>query len=87
MDRYSVLLMAAAAVVLLYLFLQIIRLPLKWLLKALLHAAIGFVALFIFNFLGSWIGVELELNIFNALVTGVFGVPGVLILLVVKYIL
>ena len=62
--------MVIAAAVLLNLFFRIIRLPLKWLVKAALHAAVGFVALFILNFIGSWIGV-----------------PGVLILLVIKYIL
>ena len=87
MGNYSVPLMIAAAVVLLVVFFRIISLPLKWIAKGLLHAAIGFVALFIFNFLGSWINVTLELNLFNALVTGIFGVPGVIILLVIKYIL
>ena len=77
----------AAALLLLGLFVNIIRLPLKWLFKAALHAAVGFVALFLLNFLGSWIGVELELNVFNALITGIFGVPGVLILLIFKYVL
>ena len=87
MGDLSVVLMIAAAVLLLMLFIRIIRLPLKWMFKGLLHAAVGFVALFIFNFLGSWINVELELNLFNALITGIFGVPGVLILLIIKYIL
>ena len=87
MDLIPMLLMVVAAVLLMSLFLRIIRLPLKWLFKALLHAAVGFVALFVFNFIGSWIGVELELNVINALITGIFGVPGVLILLVFKYIL
>ena len=87
MGDLSVVLMIAAAVLLLMLFIRIIRLPLKWMFKGLLHAAVGFVALFIFNFLGSWINVELELNLFNALITGIFGVPGVIILLVIKYIL
>ena len=45
------------------------------------------MALFVLNFIGSWVGIELELNLFNALITGVLGVPGVLILLVFKYIL
>ena len=67
MGDLSVVLMIAAAVLLLMLFIRIIRLPLKWMFKGLLHAAVGFVALFIFNFLGSWINVELELNLFNAL--------------------
>ena len=87
MGDLTVVLMIAAAVLLLMLFIRIIRLPLKWMFKGLLHAAVGFVALFIFNFLGSWINVELELNLFNALITGIFGVPGVIILLIIKYIL
>ena len=87
MDALTILLMAAAAVLLFLLFLKIIRLPLKWLAKALLHAAVGFVALFVFNFLGTYIDVELEINFVSALITGVLGVPGVLILLVFKYIL
>lgn len=87
MGDLSIVLMIAAAVLLLMLFIRIIRLPLKWMFKGLLHAAVGFVALFVFNFIGSWIDVELELNLFNALITGIFGVPGVIILLVIKYIL
>ena len=87
MDLVTMLLMVVAAVLLLELFWRIIRLPIKWLAKGALHAAVGFVALFVLNFLGSWIGVELEMNVTNALITGVFGVPGVLILLVFKYVL
>ena len=87
MDLVTMLLMVIAAVMLMGLFFRIIRLPLKWLAKAALHAAVGFVALFVLNFIGSWIGVELEMNVFNALVTGILGVPGVLFLLVFKYIL
>ena len=86
-DMIALALMAVAAVLLLGLFIRIIRLPLKWLIKAALHAAVGFVALFVLNFIGSWVGIELELNLFNALITGVLSVPGVLILLVFKYIL
>ena len=87
MDLVTMMLMVIAAVMLMGLFFRIIRLPLKWLAKAALHAAVGFVALFVLNFIGSWIGVELEMNVFNALVTGILGVPGVLFLLVFKYIL
>lgn len=83
----NTLIMIAAAAVLLWLFFRIIRLPLKLLAKAALHAAVGFVALFVLNFIGSTVGVVLELNLFNALVTGILGVPGVLLLLIIKYIL
>lgn len=87
MGDLTIPLMIVAAVLLLMLFIRIIRLPLKLLAKAALHAAVGFVALFVLNFLGSWIGVNLEMNLFNALVAGILGVPGVLILLIFKYVL
>ena len=87
MENMSVLIMVAAAALLLYLFIRIIRLPLKWMVKAALHAAVGFVALFVLNFIGSWVDIELEMNLVNCLITGIFGVPGVIILLVIKYIL
>ena len=87
MGDLTVPLMIATAVLLLMLFIRIIRLPLKLLAKAALHAAVGFVALFVLNFLGSWIGVTLEMNLLNALIAGILGVPGVLILLIVKYVL
>ena len=43
--------------------------------------------LFVFNFLGAWIGVSLEITWLSAAVTGVFGIPGVAVLLILKYLL
>lgn len=87
MEILIVLLMLAAGVFLLRLFFKIMRLELKWLFKLALSAAAGFVALFIFNFLGTYIGVSLEMNLVSALITGILGVPGVIILLIFKYII
>ena len=47
----------------------------------------GFVALFVLNFLGTYVNVSIEMNLLNALITGILGVPGVLLLLTVKYVL
>ena len=56
-------------------------------LKLLLHAVGGFVMLFLVNFFGSYLGISLEMSWLNAIVSGVLGVPGVVILLLFKYIL
>ena len=80
-------LMIAAAALLLLVFIRIIRLPLKWMVKGALHAAVGFVALFVLTFICSWVDICLEVNLVNCLITGIFGVPGVIILLIVKYVL
>ena len=47
----------------------------------------GYIALFIFNFVGAWVGLSLGLNWLNAIVTGVLGIPGVILLLLIKYLL
>ena len=53
--------------------------------EALLNTAIGFAALFLLNFFGSAIGITLGLNWINALVIGVAGFPGLVLLLLIKY--
>ena len=69
-------------------FLLVIRLfrkPIRWILKLLLNTAIGFAALFALNFFGSAVGITLGLNWINALVIGVAGFPGLVLLLLLKY--
>ena len=69
------------------LFLKLLKKPIKWAFKLLLHALFGFVLLFVFNFVGAWFDLSLDLNWLSAIVTGALGIPGVIILLLFKYIL
>ena len=84
-DILFVILIIAAAIALMKLLFRLLQLPVKWLFKLLIHALFGFVALFVLNFLGAYIGVSIEMNWVNAAVTGVLGVPGVLILLLIQF--
>lgn len=59
----------------------------KLLFKFIANSLVGFVILLLFNFFGSLIGVHLPITIITAFVTGVFGIPGILVLLILKYIL
>jgi len=68
------------------LLIKILKGPMKLALKVFLHALMGFVFLFIFNFLGAWVGISIPVSWLNAIVTGVFGVPGVVILLILQII-
>lgn len=82
-----IILMTAVGVFLLSLTLRLLRKPIKWIFKLLIHAAMGYIALFIFNFFGAWVGLSLGMNTVNAIVTGVCGIPGVVLLLFIKYLL
>ena len=72
-------------VVLIVLLFKIIKTPLKWAFKLLLNAASGFIALVILNFFGSLVGLSLTVNVINCLVAGILGLPGVVLLLLLKY--
>ncbi len=75
------ILIIVAAVFLLWLVIRLFRKPIRWILKLLLNTAIGFAALFALNFFGSAVGITLGLNWINALVIGVAGFPGLVLLL------
>jgi inhibitor of the pro-sigma K processing machinery len=81
------ILMALVALGLGSLVLKLLKKPIKWALKLLLHAAAGFVGLVIFDLLGSYVGLSLGLNWLNSLIAGVLGIPGVVLMLLVKYII
>ena len=83
----STVVILVVAVIFLGLFIKLLKTPLKLALKLLLHAVAGFVMLLLVNFFGSYIGISLEMSWLNAIVSGVLGVPGVVILLLFKYIL
>ncbi len=83
----AVIFLVAIGIFLLSLTFKILKRPIGWILKFLIHACMGYVALFIFNFIGAWFDISLGLNWVNAAVTGVLGVPGVILLLLIKYLL
>jgi len=83
----TVVIMVLCAGALLWLLGKILKTSIKWGFKLLCHIGIGFVALFVFNFLGGFVGISLGLNWINAIVTGVLGLPGVILLLLLKYLI
>ena len=85
MPLFVTLLLAAIGFLLVALLIRILKTPIKWALKLFLNALMGFVALFILNFFGSWIDISLGVNWLNAIVVGVLGFPGVILLLLLKY--
>lgn len=58
-------------------FTKIFSFPLKVLWKCIYNSIIGAIVLYVINFLGI---VYIPINFFTALIAGVLGIPGVLIL-------
>lgn len=72
-------------IVLIVLLFKIIKTPLKWAFKLLINAISGFIALAVLNFFGGIVGLTLTINLINCLVAGILGLPGVVLLLLLKY--
>ena len=56
-------------------------------LKLLLNTLLGFLALWAVNLTAAWTGIALGLNLLNALVIGILGLPGFVLLLLVQWVL
>ena len=65
--------------------MRIFTLPVKWIFKLLLNTVLGFAGLFLVNWLGSYIGISLGINVVNAVVVGTFGIPGLILLLLLRW--
>jgi inhibitor of the pro-sigma K processing machinery len=77
----------AGVLLLLLLVLKIFTAPIKILFKLILNTILGFFALILINVFGAMIGVTIGVNLVNALVIGCLGVPGVGLLLLLRWLM
>ena len=67
--------------------LRVFSAPFRLALKLLLNTLLGFLALWLVQLTAGLTGIALGLNLWNALVIGVLGVPGLALLLLVQWVL
>lgn len=67
--------------------LRVFSAPLKLALKLLANTLLGFLALWAVNATAGITGIALGLNVWNALVIGILGLPGFVLLLLMQWIL
>ena len=65
--------------------LLLLRRPLAWLIRLALRSSVGLAALALLAPLGSAAGISLGVNLVNALVLGLLGVPGFGLLLLLQW--
>ena len=78
----SVFLTYAGAIILLFIFGKLFLWPLKIILKLAVNSLIGGAAILLININGAEIGIIIPLNMLNALIVGVLGLPGAILLIV-----
>ena len=87
MDLNQKMLAAILAGFLIIALLRVCSAPLRLALRMLANTLLGFLALWAVNLTAAVTGISLGLNIWNALVIGVLGLPGFVLLLLVQWVL
>ena len=77
----------AIGVILLAIVLKIIAFPVKRIIKLIINAILGGVLLFIINFFGASIGFTLNITWWTALIVGILGIPGVIIVAIIQFLI
>ncbi|MBE6047963.1 MAG: pro-sigmaK processing inhibitor BofA [Clostridium sp.] len=54
----------------------------KWPIKILLNGIFGVFLLYVVNFFGASFGIHIGINIVTALIAGILGIPGVIVLII-----
>ena len=67
--------------------LRVFSTPLRLVLKLLVNTLLGFAALWVVPLTAGFTGITLGLNLWNALVVAILGVPGFVLLLLVQWVL
>ncbi|MBR3641404.1 MAG: pro-sigmaK processing inhibitor BofA family protein [Oscillibacter sp.] len=86
MDVKHALIALIPALFFLLVLVRLLRTPLRLALGLLFHTLLGLLALWAANLAAAHTGAAPGLNLWNALVVGVLGVPGFLLLLLVQWV-
>lgn len=76
----------ALGLVILYVAGWLLLVPFKLLLKLVVNSVLGAIALMVINLVGGMFAVTIPVTPLNAIIVGVFGIPGVILLLVLRLI-
>lgn len=86
-ELWQIILIAGVALLLLYPAVKLLLTPLRLALKLLIHGGMGFILLWLINTFGGPLGFFLPINIVTILVAGFLGIPGIILLAVIKFLL
>ncbi len=81
----NIILAYAFGLILLYIIGYLLLVPIKWIIKLIYNGIIGGLMLLLLNFIGSFFNIGIAINPVTALVAGLLGVPGVILMLILQY--
>ena len=84
--EYNALFTAIAAISAAFILLRLFAKPIKWMFRILGNAFVGLILLLLINLMGSLFNFSIAINPFTLILSGVLGMPGVVLILFLKLI-
>lgn len=73
-----------ACICFIFLIGRIFILPIKKILKLVLNSILGGILIYVINLVGANFGFHVGLNLFTSITIGILGIPGAIVLVLVK---
>lgn len=83
----SIIIAFIAGLLVLYLVTKIFIVPIKFIGKLFINAIIGGILLWVIDYFGAYIGLKIAINPITALIAGVLGVPGIVLLIALQFLM
>ncbi|MDR3566366.1 MAG: pro-sigmaK processing inhibitor BofA family protein [Negativicutes bacterium] len=80
----NVIIAFAFGILLIFLIGRLFLLPIQLILRLIYNAVIGGMMLWVVNFIGGYFGFAIAINPITALIAGILGIPGVILLILFK---
>lgn len=84
---FTMILPILVGVAILFVVLKLLALPMKLIIKLVINGLVGGAIIFGINLIGANFGFAIDLNWITALVVGILGVPGVVIVAILQFVL
>lgn len=84
---FTMILPILIGVGILFIVLKLLALPMKLIIKLVINGIVGGILIFVVNLIGANFGFMIDLNWITALIVGILGVPGVVIVAILQFII
>lgn len=85
--NFTMILPILIGVGILFIVLKLLALPMKLIIKLVINGLVGGLIIFIVNLIGTNFGFAIDLNWITALIVGILGIPGVVIVAILQFVL
>lgn len=86
-DATQIIFAVGFLIVLVYLISRILLKPLKLVFKLIVNSVFGLMLLWGFNFIGAMFHILIPINVPTVLIAGFLGLPGLILLIILQFIL